>query len=263
MPRFICRQCGARFPDSGTPPVLCPICSDERQYVRWQGQDWLTPQELAAGHRIACERDHGVLGFRIEPAFAINQRALLVEAPGGNLLWDCIGLVTQEALDAIRAAGPVMGIAISHPHYYTAMAEWAAALGVPVHLHADDRTFVIEPDAAIRYWDGEALKLAPSLTLLRCGGHFAGATVLHDAAGPGALYCGDTLQVTADRRHVSVMYSYPNDIPVNAATIRAIAAILEPYPFDRVYGAFHSRVIASGAKAALERSFSRYLDAIA
>lgn len=59
------------------------------------------------------------------------------------------------------------------------------------------------------------------------------------------------------------MYSYPNDIPVNATTIRRIQAVLEPYRFDRVYGAFQGRVIAAGAKAALARSFARYLDAIA
>lgn len=193
MPRFICRQCGAHFPEALTPPEHCPICADERQYVRWGGQDWLTPQAMAAEHSIACERDHGVLGFRVAPAFGIDQRALLVEAPGGNVLWDCIGLVARDAVEAIRAAGPVIGIAISHPHYYSAMAEWARALGVPVHIHAADAAFVTEPDPAIQHWDGEALQLGPSLTLLRCGGHFPGATVLHDATGAGALYCGDTL----------------------------------------------------------------------
>jgi hypothetical protein len=262
MPRFICRQCGARYPEAAVLPAECLICVDQRQYVRWGGQDWLTPQALAAEHRIECARDHGVHGFRIEPAFAINQRALLVETAGGNLLWDCIGLVTREAVDAIRAEGPLLGIAISHPHYYTAMAEWAHALGVPVHIHADDAAFVTEPDAAIRHWEGESLRLSPELTLLRCGGHFAGATVLHDATGEGALYCGDTLQVAPDRRHVSVMYSYPNHIPVNATTIRRIGAILEPYRFARIYGAFQGLVIASDGKAALQRSLRRYLDAI-
>lgn len=263
MPRFICRQCGARFPDTVAPPDDCPICLDERQYVRWGGQEWLTPGELAAGHSIVCTEDHGVLGLRIAPAFAIDQRALLVEAEEGNLLWDCIGLVTPEAVEAIRARGPVIGIAISHPHYYSAMAEWAAVLDVPVYLHADDGQWVTEPDPAIRFWDGETLKLSPTLTLLRCGGHFAGATVLHHAMGEGALYCGDVLQVAQDRRYVSVLYSYPNMIPVNAATIRRIAAILEPYPFTRIYGAFEGRVIAGDAKTALARSFRRYLAAIA
>ena len=52
-------------------------------------------------------------------------------------------------------------------------------------------------------------------------------------------------------------------IPVNAATIRRIAAILEPYPFTRIYGAFEGRVVAGDAKTALARSFRRYLAAIA
>jgi hypothetical protein len=263
MPRFLCRECGARFPEATTPPTGCPICLDERQFVRWGGQEWHTVEDLAKNHEIACTQDHGALSLRVTPDFAIGQRALLVEAAEGNLLWDCIGLVTREAVAAIRARGPVIGIAISHPHYYTAMAEWAEALDVPVHLHADDRAWVTQPDPAIRHWNGEALKLGPSLTLLRCGGHFAGATVLHHAEGEGALYSGDVLQVAQDRRHVSVLYSYPNMIPVNAATIRRIAAILEPYPFDRVYGAFEGRVIMPAAKTAVERSLARYLAAIA
>ncbi len=263
MPRFVCRQCGARFPEAAAPPQGCPICLDERQYVRWGGQDWMTPSDLAASHGIVCAEDHGVLGLRVKPAFAIDQRALLVEAEEGNLLWDCIGLVTEEAVAAIRARGPVIGIAISHPHYYTAMAEWAAALAVPVHLHGDDRQWVTQPDPAIRFWTGESLKLGPSLTLLRCGGHFPGATVLHHAVGDGTLYCGDVLQVAPDRRFVSVMYSYPNMIPVNAATIRRIASVLEPYRFGRVFGAFEGRVIDREAKQAVARSFERYLAAIA
>jgi hypothetical protein len=263
MPRFLCRQCGARFPEAAAPPSGCPICLDERQYVRWGGQEWLEVGEMAASHEIVCREDHGVLGLRIAPAFAIDQRALLVEASEGNVLWDCIGLVTDAALEAIRARGPVIGIAIAHPHYYTAMAEWAKALDVPVHLHADDRVWVTEPDPSIKHWEGEALRLGPSLTLLRCGGHFAGATVLHHAEGGGALYSGDVLQVTQDRAHVSVLYSYPNMIPVNAAAIRRIAAVLDPYAFARVYGAFEGRVIAADAKIALERSFARYLAAIA
>ncbi|WP_439497987.1 MBL fold metallo-hydrolase [Bosea sp. (in: a-proteobacteria)] len=263
MPRFICRQCGARFPESATPPEACPICRDERQYVRWGGQDWLTPDELGAAHAIDCTEDHGVLGLRIKPAFAIGQRMLLVEADEGNLLWDCIGLVTPEAVAAIKARGPLIGMAISHPHYYTALADWAQALEIPVHLHADDAQWVTEPHPAIKFWNGEALKLGRSLTLLRCGGHFAGATVLHHAKGEGALYCGDVLQVAPDRRYVSVLYSYPNMIPVNAATIRRIAAILDPYPFSRVYGAFEGRVMDGDAKAGVARSFERYLAAIA
>ena len=35
--------------------------------------------------------------------------------------------------------GGLKAIAISHPHYYTTMQDWAPAFGAPIHLHAADR----------------------------------------------------------------------------------------------------------------------------
>ena len=52
----------------------------------------------------------------------------------------------------------------------------------------------MRPDPAVTFWDGETRELAPGVTLLRCGGHFAGGTVLHwadGAGGKGALLSGD------------------------------------------------------------------------
>ena len=113
-------------------------------------------------------------------------------------------------------------------------------------------------------WSGEWRALTEELTLIRCGGHFPGATVLHRRDGAGdTLFSGDVLQVTADRRHVSFMWSYPNLVPVNAAAVTRIAAALLPYGFERIYGAFEGRVIADGGNAAFERSVHRYLRAIA
>jgi hypothetical protein len=72
------------------------------------------------------------------------------------------------------------GIAISHPHYYSSMVEWSRAFGgVPIYLHAADRQWVMRPDKAIDFWEGETRTLADGLTLIRCGGHFEGGTVLH------------------------------------------------------------------------------------
>jgi glyoxylase-like metal-dependent hydrolase (beta-lactamase superfamily II) len=204
----------------------------------------------------------GLLGLRTEPNFAIAQRALHVPAGGGAVLWDCITLVDQPSTAAIEQAGPVQAIAISHPHYYSGMIEWSRALGgVPVYLHADDRQWVMRPDPAIVFWQGEHTEIAPGLTLHRCGGHFAGGTILHWAGGAdgrGALLVGDILQVGQDRRSVSVMYSYPNYIPVSAATIERIAQRLQPLAFDEVYGAWTGRNIIGDAKAAVERSLERY-----
>ena len=39
------------------------------------------------------------------------------------------------------------------------------------------------------------------------------------AGGKGALLTGDIIQVVADRKHVSFMYSYPNYVPLSASAV--------------------------------------------
>jgi glyoxylase-like metal-dependent hydrolase (beta-lactamase superfamily II) len=141
------------------------------------------------------------------------------------------------------------------------MVEWSRAFDAPVVLHASDREWVMRPDDAIDFWDGETRELGEGLTLLRLGGHFAGGTVLHWAA-ERALLSGDIVQVVQDRRWVSFMYSYPNLIPLPASEIRRIVEALEPYEFERIYGAWWGRVVAHDGKGAVKRSAERYLRAI-
>ncbi len=266
MARFICVQCGTQYPESAAPPAACPICEDVRQYVRWEGQAWTTLEELTTTHSVTWEDDCGLIGIGSKPSFGIGQRALLVQTPDATLMWDCTAIFDAATIDRIKAMGGLTAIAISHPHYYTTMVAWSEALGgVPIYLHADDREWVQHPSPFIHFWEGETLALAPSLTLLRCPGHFAGGTVLHwrdGADGKGALLAGDILQVTQDRRFVSFMFSYPNLIPVNASTVRRIAANVEPLAFDRLYGAWWNRNIESGAKQAVRASAERYIRAI-
>jgi glyoxylase-like metal-dependent hydrolase (beta-lactamase superfamily II) len=264
MTCFICRQCGSQFADSARPPAACPVCEDERQYVRWEGQDWLTLEELRASHKSRIEDDAGLLGIGITPAFAIGQRALLVEAADGNVLWDCVSLLSDDVITTIKVRGGLAAIAISHPHYYTTMVEWSAAFGdIPIYLHADDRQWVMRPDRRIVLWEGETRALSPTATLIRCGGHFAGGTVLHVKKDQGLLLTGDILQVTIDRRHVTFMRSFPNYIPLNAATVKRVAAAVAPFAYDRIYGAWWNRNILTDAQQAVARSVTRYLAAIA
>jgi hypothetical protein len=265
---FICMQCGAQFPEADAPPERCPICDEERQFIRWAGQGWTTLDEMRRTYslKIADEADN-ITGFGSDPAFAINQRALLLQSPSGNVMWDCLALVTDAGVAEIERRGGLTAIAISHPHYYTSMVEWSAAFGgVPIYLHADDRQWVMRPSELIRHWTGETLALNEEMTLIRCGGHFDGGTVLHWAGAPGgkgALLSGDILQVVADRRHVSFMYSYPNFIPLNRRKVEAIVAAVEPYPFDSIFGAWWDLIVRTEAKAAVRRSAERYLKAIA
>jgi hypothetical protein len=123
----------------------------------------------------------------------------------------------------------------------------------------------MRPDKAIVFWEGETRTLAEGLTLIRCGGHFEGGTALHWAGGAGSrgvLLSGDIIQVVPDRKHVSFMYSYPNYIPLPASAIERIVSAVEPYQFDRIYGAFWDMVIENDAHAAVKQSAERYLRAI-
>lgn len=261
----ICLTCGVQFAASDRPPEHCPVCEDERQYVGWKGQRWTTLEELRAGHHNELRDDLGVLGIGTEPPFAIGQRALLVTSPGGNLLWDCITLLDDATVDAVRNAGGLRAIAISHPHYYSSMVEWGRAFDAPVLLHEADRQWIMRSDPRLELWSGETKSLWDGMTLIRGGGHFEGGTVLHwpkGAGGRGALLTGDILQVASDRRWVSFMYSFPNYIPLPASEIDRIAAAVEPFEFDRIYGAWWERNVASGAKDAVRRSAERYKRAL-
>jgi glyoxylase-like metal-dependent hydrolase (beta-lactamase superfamily II) len=267
MPHFICTPCGTQYAESAAPPERCPICDDPRQYVKASGQQWTTLAQLQKTHKNTLRHEEpGLTSLGVEPHFAIGQRAFFLRSPGGNVLWDCLPLIDPALAEALRALGGAGAIAISHPHYYATMVEWSRALGgVPVYLHAADRRWVMRPDDAVVFWEGETEALGDGLTLVHCGGHFAGGTVLHWAGGAdgrGVLLSGDILQVVPDRKHVSFMYSYPNYIPLGAAAVRRIAAAVEPFAFDRVYGAFGDMTIAQDGKAAVARSVERYLQAI-
>jgi len=89
------------------------------------------------------------------------------------------------------------------------------------------------------------------------------AMLVRDGAeGRGVLFSGDILQVVSDRNWVSFMWSYPNLIPLPAAEIERIRAVVESLDFDRIYGAWWDRVIETDAKAKVLRSADRYVDAI-
>jgi glyoxylase-like metal-dependent hydrolase (beta-lactamase superfamily II) len=257
----ICRTCGVQYP---APRDDCPICLDERQYVGWDGQQWTTLAELAsAGYRARLgEEGPGVIGIGTEPAFAIGQRALLITSSAGNVLWDMVTYLDDDLIRRVRQLGGVSAIAISHPHYYGTMLDWAHEFGAVIYIHAADSEWVPRPDPVVELWEGDTLRIGGGLTLINLGVHFAGGQVLHWAGGEGgrgALMSGDIVQVVQDRRWVSFMYSYPNLIPERPATIRRALSLLAPYPFERIYGAWWRRVVAADGAAAVRRSAQRYL----
>jgi DNA-directed RNA polymerase subunit RPC12/RpoP len=266
MHNFICVQCGTQFDETGQPTARCPICEDERQFVRHQGQQWTTLEKVKSDHHNRLEDEAPqLLGIGTEPEFAIGQRALLLQSPGGNLLWDCVSLLDDKTIAEVKKRSGIRAIAISHPHYYSAMIEWAECFDAQIFLHAQDRQWVMRESPCIQFWEKTTLPLWDGLTLINCGGHFEGGTVAHwpaGANGRGALLSGDVIQVVQDRRYVSFMRSYPNLIPLGTAAIDRILKTIDPFPFEQIYGAWWKANVLSDAKAAVARSAERYLRAI-
>lgn len=266
MAAHLCTNCGTQFDDRTGPPDHCPICTDDRQYVAPTGQAWTTMAELAATHTVRIQPDGELMGVGIAPSFAIPQRALHVATDAGAILWDCTSLVTDQAVDALRARGGVDLIVISHPHFYSSMVEWSDAFGgVPILLHAADREWIQRPSPHIVHWDGDQHRLSPTVCLYRCAGHFPGSTLLHWTAGPrgrAVILGGDTLHVTADRRHVTFMYSVPNYVPAHPDHVIALRDRLADLPIDDIYSFTWGLNIIGDGRAALDRSIARYLTAV-
>ncbi|MFP5406139.1 MAG: MBL fold metallo-hydrolase [Gammaproteobacteria bacterium] len=260
---FICTTCGTQYAPSAEAPSRCTLCVDPRQYVPVTGQNWTTLTKLQITHDNVYRRlQPGLYAIATRPDFGIGQRALLVRTPGGNVLWDCIALIDDATVDIVRAFGGLSAIAVSHPHYYTTIVEWARAFDCPVWLHEDDRQWVMREDRSITHWSGDTACPFADLTLIRLGGHFEGGTVLHwpgGNGGRGTLLSGDILQVVPDRRHVSFMWSYPNYLPLPAFRLEEMSARLAAFDYDGVYGAFWNAEITDGGKSAVAESFRRYL----
>lgn len=254
----ICRTCGTQY---AAPRHDCPVCLDERQYVGADGQQWTSLAALRAeGHQGRFEEEGpGVIGIGATPSFGIGQRALLLRTASGNVLWDCVPHLDDAIIAQVNELGGISKIAVSHPHFYSAMVDWAHAFDAPVYLHEADRQWVGRPDPALHFWSGRTHRLADDLELINPGIHFPGSAVLHWSAGEGALFTGDVVNVCPDPRWVTVMYSYANHIPERPHAVRAAADLLGAYRFERIYGAWWHRVVPSGGNEVLQRSVERYL----
>jgi glyoxylase-like metal-dependent hydrolase (beta-lactamase superfamily II) len=262
MEPWICETCGVEYDPGPIPPKRCPICEDERQWVPHDGQRWTTSEALRLDHRQELrEEEPGLLGVGIEPSFAIGQRGLLVLRPEGNVLFDCVALVDEEGASAIEARGGIGAICFSHPHFYGAAVSWSERFSnAPIWVPEPDRAWFPRSTSALQVFSGR-VELAPGIELIQVGGHFPGSSVLlweQGAGGKGALFVGDTLQVVPAKGWLSVMWSYPNLIPLPADVVGSIRERIMALDFDRIYGGWWGRVVEAGAKEAVRRSLERY-----
>jgi|GEM_PF-6146393 len=54
-------------------------------------------------HNRVEDIDPNLTGIGTEPGFAIGPRALLVQTPQGNVLWDSVSLLDDATVEAIQA----------------------------------------------------------------------------------------------------------------------------------------------------------------
>jgi hypothetical protein len=255
---WVCQTCGVEHAEA---VGVCAICADERQWVPADGQAWATLEELArSGRRVQLsELEPDLFGVTVEPKVGIGQQTHLVRTPTGNLLWDPVGYVDEDAAAQVLELGAVTAIAASHPHMFGVQVEWSRALGgVPVLVSEADAEWVQRPDPAITTWSRRR-ELAPGLTLHQIGGHFPGSSVVHwtaGAGGKGVLFVSDTVHANPDGATVTFLRSYPNRIPLSPAVVERITEALSRLSFERLYDNFGREV--EGGAAAVRLSAERY-----
>jgi hypothetical protein len=258
----ICTACGTQYP-AGNTPEFCTICLDDRQYIPERGQTWKTHDELNREHSIRINKLHDRLyELEIIPVFAIGQRAFLVIADNGNVLWDCIGLLNEPSIEFIRSKGGLKAIAFSHPHYYSNMNDWAETFDCPVYIHQSDEQWIVNKGRHIHLWKGNEKSLWDGMRVINIGGHFPGSSILHVPflSPGGTVLCGDTLYLSPSKKHFSVMYSYPNRIPLPLHEVQRIKKQFDTIPFDSIYGFYSYQNLAQDVKKILGDSLNRYCE---
>jgi glyoxylase-like metal-dependent hydrolase (beta-lactamase superfamily II) len=259
---IICSTCGTQLLAEPETPESCSICTDDRQYVPESGQQWTTLAELKNHTIKITQLTEHIYALKIQPDFAIAQRALLVTSPEGNVLWDCIPYLDKPTIDFIKTKGGLKAIAFSHPHYYSNMNEWATEFGCPIYIHQNDAEWVPFTTQYIKLWNGDSMQLWDGVSIVHIGGHFAGSCVLHIAGltPQGTMLCGDTFNIARSKRHMAIMYSYPNIILLSKTQFAKAYQKASRLNFDTVYGAFENQDIENNAMEVFKASMQRYED---
>lgn len=258
----ICNACGTQYPPHKSPNI-CPVCADDRQAVPpEEGQIWTTHSALLKTHGVHIQalKEH-VYQLEIIPKFAIGQRAFLILTDHGNILWDCIPLLDDATIAFIKSKGGLDAIAISHPHYYSNVKTWAEVFDCPVYIHYKDKKWIREEDERIHFWKTNQKQLWNGIQLINIGGHFPGSSILRVPflSSKGTLFCSDTLFIAPSMKHISLIYSAPNRIPLPREEVKRIKKRFDDIDFDTLYGFWKYQYLAKNVKIILQASFNRYL----
>ncbi|SPO32031.1 uncharacterized protein UTRI_02588 [Ustilago trichophora] len=277
----VCTTCGNQFSSQQGPPE-CPVC---------YGQAYTSQRQLVSKtsfELVPEESDPRILRVKLDPPVAIGQTPILLATKVGIVIWDCCGFVSVELMQRICSLSPtgkVAAIFISHPHFFGTSLTWAKLLDCNVFISKLDRhwyqrgldTSQAHPDfvARRRYItevepDLFTLPQLPSVTLIRCGGHFPGSNALHwdrdsdnqanESSKGAAVFCADTFMVMPDRSRFTFAYSFPNNIPLPPRDVERIWIQMRKFNWTATFGGWSGRNILTDSRSSLFRSARYYVD---
>ena len=253
LPAFFCENCGF-WQRHFAVPDRCPLCIDARHVLPQQG--WRFYNLADAERRYPChwtEVEPGVWRFFNDPVDGIGSSGYLIQTPRGNLAFEGCAVYSEAALAFIDKLGGVKVLAASHPHSYGAIWQLQDRFDPELALHPGDLEW---SSALCVTWPFDAtLEPLPGIFLHLTAGHFAGHTVLYDAARR-ILFCGDCLKFELDladpRRAttISAHKAFVRGIPLTPSELRGYREVFAPLDFVQTWTPFE-QAANSGRREAL------------
>lgn len=243
----ICTACGTQYPLPV--PASCRICLDPRQFVPPTGQTWTTLTVLQQSHHNVFTPDTinpRIWSIRTAPNFAIGQRAMLLQTPNGNILWDLITLLDADTVAKVNELGGLAAIVISHPHYYTTLHDWSATFpDAKLYIGGPDEDWLVDREANLHFLTRSHTAILPDVTAVLSGGHFPGSLCLH---WDSQLFIADTILTVPSARNpipgtpgslsYTFWYSVPNRIPLPPSQIWGVWESVRGLEWHSTFGAF-------------------------
>jgi hypothetical protein len=259
MNYYLCAHCGF-WQHAFAPPLGCPICSDVRHTLPPEGYRFLAPDQAAQATHCSWEEvAPSVLRLANEPTIGIGTCAYLIERPEGNILFEGLAWYDDALLAEIDGRGGVRWASASHPHAYGALWRIQERWECEVAMACADLNWT----QAFRVtWPfDERLELAPGLTLLRTGGHFAGHTVLYHGAAQ-LLFAGDALKIHWDDGRatgLSCHKAFNRQIPLSHDEMQRYREVMQPLAFTGLLTSFDYH-LGLGHNAAMRLFETRLAD---
>ena len=252
MTHYLCTNCGF-WQKHFAVPLSCPVCTDFRHTPPEDGFRFLTPETVATETRtVWTGEDTDIVTFWAAPRVGIGPNGYLIRHSAGNVFFDGTAYYSPEALDLIDSLGGIKWLSASHPHTYGALWQLQERFAPTVAIQAEDLPWTNAFDTAWPFDD--KLELAPGLTLIHTGGHFAGHSVLY-WGDRRTLFAGDMLKFHGPSG-ISTHKGFNRKIPMSHAEVRRYKEVVQDLNFDTIYTSFEA---APCTRADVLRLFDRQL----